>query len=102
MTETTPVPPIARVAPQTSVHHGHTLVDSYTWLHDKDNPEVRAYLEAENAFAAAALRHIEPLQEQLFQELRSRIYQAYQWDVLDQAIPRTYGPVVKGEKPALD
>ena len=35
----------------------------------------------------------------LMQAVRSRIHQAYQWDVLDKAIPRTYGPVVKGEKP---
>jgi len=29
----------------------------------------------------------------LMQELRRRIQQAYKWDVFDQAIPRTYGPV---------
>jgi hypothetical protein len=29
----------------------------------------------------------------LMQELRNRIHQAYQWDVLDKPIPRTYGPV---------
>jgi CubicO group peptidase (beta-lactamase class C family) len=35
----------------------------------------------------------------LIQELRKRIQQAYQWDVLDKPIPRTYGPVVKDGKP---
>ena len=35
----------------------------------------------------------------LMQEVRSRIHQAYQWDVLDKAIPRTYGPVLKDGKP---
>ncbi|MDP2317996.1 MAG: hypothetical protein Q8O42_01470 [Acidobacteriota bacterium] len=35
----------------------------------------------------------------LIQELRRRIQQAYQWDVLDKPIPRTYGPVVKDGKP---
>lgn len=35
----------------------------------------------------------------LIQEVRSRIHQAYQWDVLDKAIPRTYGPVLKDGKP---
>jgi hypothetical protein len=29
----------------------------------------------------------------LMRELRSRIQQAYEWDVLDKPIPRTYGPV---------
>ena len=35
----------------------------------------------------------------LMQEVRSRIHKAYQWDVLDKAIPRTYGPVLKDGKP---
>jgi CubicO group peptidase (beta-lactamase class C family) len=35
----------------------------------------------------------------LMQEVRNRIQQAYQWDVLDQPIPRTYGPPVKEGKP---
>ena len=32
----------------------------------------------------------------LMQEIRNRIEQAYQWDVLDQPLSRTYGPAVKG------
>lgn len=35
----------------------------------------------------------------LMQEIRSRVEQAYRWDVLDKPIPRTYGPVVKDGKP---
>lgn len=35
----------------------------------------------------------------LAQEIRRRIEQAYQWDALDQPIPRTYGPLVKDGKP---
>ena len=35
----------------------------------------------------------------LMQEIRTRIQQAYQWDVLDKPIPRTYGPAVKDGKP---
>jgi CubicO group peptidase (beta-lactamase class C family) len=33
----------------------------------------------------------------LMQVLRDRIQQAYQWDVLDKPIPRTYGPVSGGK-----
>jgi oligopeptidase B len=66
-------PPIARIVPHTIAHHSHALVDNYTWLQQKDDPEVIAYLEAENAYAHAALRHTEPLQEQLFAEMRGRI-----------------------------
>ncbi len=66
-------PPIAKTVPHTSVHHGYTLVDAYAWLQDKTDPEVMAYLEAENAYARALLAHTEPLQERLFAELRGRI-----------------------------
>jgi oligopeptidase B len=53
--------------------HGRTFSDDYAWLQDKDNPDVIAYLEAENAYARAELQHLVPLQEQIFQELRGRI-----------------------------
>ena len=36
--------------PVTTEHHGRTRVDDYEWLRDKDDPEVTAYLEAENAY----------------------------------------------------
>ena len=36
-------------------------------------PSIRAYLEAENAYAKAALAHTEPLQEKLFAEMKGRI-----------------------------
>lgn len=65
--------PVAPVASQTRVHHDHLLVDPYTWLQNKADPAVTAYLEAENAYARQQLQHMEALQEQLFHELRSRI-----------------------------
>ena len=33
--------------------HGRTLTDEYFWLREKTNPQVMAYLEAENAYAEA-------------------------------------------------
>lgn len=68
-----PIPPIAKTVAHTVVRHNRALVDDYAWLQDKTNPEVIAYLEAENAYSRAALQHTEPLQQQLFQELRGRI-----------------------------
>jgi oligopeptidase B len=68
-----PVPPIAKVLPQVRTHLGHTLVDPYAWLQDPDDPEVRAYLEAENAYARAVLQPTEPLRERIEQEMRSRM-----------------------------
>ncbi|HSH80555.1 MAG TPA: prolyl oligopeptidase family serine peptidase, partial [Herpetosiphonaceae bacterium] len=65
--------PVAAITSQTRMHHGSTLVDPYTWLQNKADPAVIAYLEAENAYAHAQLQHTEALQEELFHELRSRI-----------------------------
>ena len=73
MTKITAPPPAAKVAPRPSIHHGRTLIDDYVWLQQKDDPDVLAYLEAENAYARNALRHTEALQERLFQEMRGRI-----------------------------
>jgi oligopeptidase B len=48
-------------------------VDDYGWLRDKSNPEVRAYLEAENAYAGAWMKPTEELQQKLYEEMLSRI-----------------------------
>jgi len=55
------------------VTHGETRIDHYYWLRDRENPDVLAYLEAENRHTAAVMQHTEQLQEGLFQEMRSRI-----------------------------
>ncbi len=47
--------------------------DDLYWLADREDPAVRAYLEAENAYADAILSPTTDLQEQLFQEIRGRV-----------------------------
>ncbi|MBI3472141.1 MAG: hypothetical protein HY013_12360, partial [Candidatus Solibacter usitatus] len=46
-------PPIAKKIPKSIVTHGDTRVDDYFWLRDRKNPEVIAYLEAENRYTEA-------------------------------------------------
>ena len=70
-----PNPPKAAIRPHAMTMHGHTRIDNYYWLNERENPEVIAYLEAENQYADACLKHTEPLQEQLFKEITSRIKQ---------------------------
>ncbi len=70
-----PSPPKAAIRPHAMTMHGHTRIDNYYWLNERENPEVLAYLEAENQYADACLKHTEPLQEQLFKEITSRIKQ---------------------------
>ncbi len=76
-----PRPPIAPRRPHVSRIHGELRVDDYHWLRDKDDPEVRAQLEAENAYANAILSPGEPLQKRLYQELLGRIKET------DQNVP---------------
>ncbi len=66
-------PPVARVEPRVHTLHGETRIDGYFWLRDRSDPEVIAYLEAENRYTGAVMQHTEALQEQLYQEMRGRI-----------------------------
>lgn len=66
-------PPVAKAIPHELSMHGDTRIDPYYWLKERENPEVIAYLEAENAYAEASLAHTKGLQEQLFKEMKSRI-----------------------------
>lgn len=65
--------PIAAIKPHELTMHGHTRVDNYFWLREKSNPEVIAYLEAENAYTQAGLAHTAELQQTLYQEMVARI-----------------------------
>ncbi|MGB8474238.1 MAG: S9 family peptidase [Candidatus Acidiferrum sp.] len=68
-------PPLARREPAETVLHGDRRVDHYAWLRQKENPEVLAHLEAENAYTDAKLRPMEAFQETLYQEMLGRILQ---------------------------
>jgi oligopeptidase B len=68
--------PVARRQPVEHVLHGDRRVDAYAWLRDKNNPEVIAYLNAENAYTDSLLRGTEPFQETLYQEMLGRILQS--------------------------
>jgi len=68
-----PLPPIAKTAPTSATLPGDLRTDEYSWLRDRTDPEVIAYLEAENAYTAAMMRHTEPLQQALYDEMLARI-----------------------------
>src|SRR5271170_4883541 len=67
--------PVARREPHTVELHGDKRVDEYAWLREKSNPEVRAYLEAENAYADSATAPVAGLREKLYGEMLGRIKQ---------------------------
>jgi oligopeptidase B len=70
-----PEPPVAEIIPKEMTIHEDTRVDNYYWLNQRENPKVIEYLEAENAYKDAVMKHTEPFQEKLFDEIIGRIKQ---------------------------
>ncbi len=66
-------PPVAKKLPKITEIHGRKLVDNYYWLREKANPEVKAYLEAENAYTDGIMKPTEALQKRLYDEMLGRI-----------------------------
>jgi oligopeptidase B len=76
MTILEPTPQAAR-KPHVFAHHGVTIQDPYAWLRDPayptvDNPEILAYLGAENDYFDAFMQPLQPLIDELFNELKDR------------------------------
>ena len=78
-------PPRAECKDTVRTLHGETVVDPYSWLQDKTVPDVINHLEAENAFTAAVLAPTIPLQEEIFDEIKSRTLET------DLAVPARRG-----------
>ncbi len=68
-------PPMAKPQPVELTTHNVTRVDPYYWLRERENPEVIAYLEAENAYTAEEMAHLQKLEGGLFDEMVGRIKQ---------------------------
>ena len=90
-------PPVAKLNPVVHERHGDRIEDPYAWMKDprwqevmRDpeilDPEIRAYLEAENAFTKETLAATEALQETLFTEIKARIKED------DSSVPDPDGP----------
>lgn len=65
--------PLAPRIPKTTTLHGETLEDPYVWLREKENPAVREYLLAENAYADEVTAHLSKLTSSLYDEMLARI-----------------------------
>jgi oligopeptidase B len=73
--------PIAKKINHIIKTHGHERTDPYYWMRDRENPEVINYLNEENGYLKEVLKETEGLQDQLFQEMKSRIKED------DQSVP---------------
>ncbi|MGG7517206.1 S9 family peptidase [Allorhizobium undicola] len=96
-----PTPATARKSPVSDTRHGVTRTDDYAWLRAanwqqmfKDtsilDPEIRALLEAENAYMEAAMADTGDVQKQLFAEMKGRIKED------DSSVPVKDGPFAYG------
>jgi len=74
-TSTSMEAPVAAKKAKELTIHGHTRVDNYYWLRERENPEVIAYLEAENAYRESVMKGTEQFQKDLFDEIVGRIKQ---------------------------
>jgi len=72
MPSETIAPPVAKRVETRREHHGDVFVDPYEWLRAKADPEVIAHLEAENAYVDEMTAHLEPLRQQIFDEIKAR------------------------------
>jgi len=95
--QTWPTAPSAERRPATTTHHGQTLTDDYAWIRadnwqevmrkpDALAADIRAYLEAENAYTAAMMAGTAELQAQLFAEMKGRLKPD------DSTVPSPDGP----------
>ncbi|ACU47567.1 S9 family peptidase [Brucella microti] len=96
-----PLPPHAPKHPASDTRHGITRTDDYAWLRAENwqevfrdpsvlAPEIRAHLDAENAYQAALMKDTENLQKVLFAEMRGRIKED------DSSVPAKDGPYTYG------
>jgi oligopeptidase B len=67
--------PVAKTVPKTTIEHGNTRVDNYFWLRDRSDPDTVKYLEEENRYTEAAMKHTVDLQSKLYDEILSHIQQ---------------------------
>lgn len=92
-----PPAPIAARRPHTTTVHGVTISDDFAWLRAENwqevmrqpallDTEIRAYLDAENAYWQASLAHTADLRETLFTEMKARLKED------DRQVPTPDGP----------
>lgn len=81
---TSPVPPVAKERDTALTIHNDIRIDPYFWMNNPEDLEVIAYLNAENEYYHQMTAHTKKLQEDLFEEMKSRIKED------DSSVPYLY------------
>jgi oligopeptidase B len=79
-------PPSARRRLHVISAHGDDREDPWFWLREREDPEVLAYLEAENAYTEEETAPLAELRSGLFEEMKARIKET------DMSVPTRRGP----------
>ncbi|MDB9886267.1 S9 family peptidase, partial [Flavobacteriaceae bacterium] len=77
-------PPLADQKPYQHNIHDDIRMDPFFWLKERENPEVIDYLERENDYYQKSTKHLVPLQNDLFEEMKGRIKEE------DNSVPYFY------------
>ncbi len=85
-TSSKPSTPKAPQKEHISLWHDNKVNDPFFWLREKNNPEVRKYLEAENAYTEAMTAEVQPFADALYKEMLGHIKQT------DLGVPLRRGP----------
>ncbi|MEJ5914340.1 S9 family peptidase [Pseudokineococcus sp. 1T1Z-3] len=99
--QATAEPPVAPRRPTRREHHGDVVEDPYEWLRAKEDADVLAHLEAENAYTRSATAHLEGLRGAVFGEIKARTQET------DLSVPARegdwwyYGRTVEGQQYGL-
>jgi oligopeptidase B len=69
--------PVAAKKPHQVTSENGSREDEYYWLRDdkRENPDMLAYVKAENAYADAMLAHVKPLETKVYNEIIGRLQQ---------------------------
>lgn len=96
-----PTPPSAPRKPVTIEQLDRVRTDPYAWMKDENwqqvlrdptvlRADIRAHLEAENAYTSAVLKETDSLQETLFEEMKGRL------SPVEESVPVPHGPWLYG------
>jgi oligopeptidase B len=74
-------PPEIKKIKKELITNGHSRIDDYFWMNDRENPEVIKHLEKENSYTSAVMEDYAETTDKLYKEIIGRIKQS------DESVP---------------
>jgi len=70
------LPPVTPQFADSVVIHNRVIYDNYSWLRDRNNPQVKKYLKKEQHYASALFMPSQPIADTVYTEFLSRLNEA--------------------------